>query len=221
LMHLAKDRVVVIPLAADPYFDGTPSKPETDALSQLTSGNPFVLFVGILSPQKNLLTLMRAYAGSNLPASRVRLVLAGSDREDYAATLREAAESLGIESLVDMPGFVPRPMLRALYRGALCVVLPSYGEGFGLPLVEGMASATPILAADRQAIPEVLGDSGVLFDPDDTETLAALLSRLGGDQAFRDDLVQRSAGGRARFSWKKTAEATAAIYEEVLSRRRR
>jgi glycosyltransferase involved in cell wall biosynthesis len=221
LMHLSQDRVQVIPLGADPFFDAPPSDAELAAAEELNAGRPFVLFVGILSPQKNLLTLMRAYARSGLAASGVTLMLAGSDREHYAAALRTEAAALGIGNVVVMPGFVSLPALRALYRLALCVVLPSHGEGFGLPLVEGMASGTPILAANRQAIPEVLGDAGVLFEPDDVEALAGLLGRVAGDAAFREGLAGRSRAGRGRFSWSKTAEATAAVYEEVVSRRRR
>lgn len=221
VMHIPKDRVQVILLAADPFFADAPSDGELAEAKALASGKPFVLFVGILSPQKNLLTLVRAYAKSRLPAAGVRLMLAGSDQESYAATIRETAQSVGVSGLVHTPGFVSRPVLRGLYRSALCVVLPSHGEGFGLPLVEGMASGTPILAANRQAIPEVLGDSGCLFEPDDVGAIADLLNRVAEDPSFREDLARRSRGGRERFSWQTTAAATAAVYEEVVAKRRR
>ena len=221
LLHIPKDRVQVILLAADPFFAQAPTEDELAAARTLAAGHRFVLFVGILSPQKNLLTLVDAYARSRLPAAGVRLVLAGSDQERYATTIREAAQAAGVAESVDLPGFVSRPMLRALYRSAMCVVLPSHGEGFGLPLVEGMASGTPILAANRQAIPEVLGNAGVLFEPDDPAGIAALLDRVAEDAVFREDLARRSLEGRERFSWRRTAEATAAVYESAVARRRR
>ncbi len=214
-------KVRVIPLAADRYFFAEPTAPELDEAAQLTRGHRFVLFVGILSPMKNLVTLLRAFASSRLPAAGVRLVLAGSDREAYTTTLWELARSLGVAELVDMPGFVELRVLRALYRTALGLVLPSHGEGFGLPLVEAMAAGTPILAANRQSIPEVLGNSGSLFEPDDVAGLAALLSQLGEDGTFREDLARRALAGRDRFSWRATAESTAAIYEEVVATRSR
>jgi glycosyltransferase involved in cell wall biosynthesis len=114
---------------------------------------------------------------------------------------------------------VSRPLLRALYRQALAVVLPSHGEGFGLPLVEAMASGAPVLAANRQSLPEVVADAGCLFEPDDVKGLADLLSRMGADPGFRSDLVGRGRARRQLFSWTSAAEATAAIYEEVVGRR--
>jgi glycosyltransferase involved in cell wall biosynthesis len=148
-------------------------------------------------------------------------VLSGVQFWLFGASLGCVVVSSCVGELVDMPGFVSLATLRALYRLALCVVLPSHGEGFGLPLVEGMASGTPILAANRQSIPEVLGDAGALFEPDDADAIAALLRRVAHDDEFREDLASRSRAGRGRFSWRRTAEATAAAYEEVVSRRRR
>src|SRR5256885_169683 len=80
-----------------------------------------------------------------------------------------------MDSLLKLPGYVPRSTLRGLYAGALCLVLPSHGEGFGLPVVEAMALGAPILAANRQAIPEVVGEGGLLFDPTDSAELSTLL----------------------------------------------
>lgn len=219
-IRLPQGRVTVIPLGADPFFDEAPASDETSEAQALTGGRPFVLSVGILSPIKNLLMLMHAFAASRLAAAGVRLMLAGSDRAAYAVTLGRTAHALGIGNLLDMPGFVSQPMLRALYHCALGYVLPSFGEGFGLPLVECMACGTPILAANRQAIPEVLGNAGYLFEPDDVEGLAKLLNRLAEDNEFRNDLAARARRGRDRFSWRRTAEATAAVYEEVVSARR-
>jgi glycosyltransferase involved in cell wall biosynthesis len=220
MMRVPAERITVIPLAADPFFGETPSLSELAEATALVSGQPFVLCVGILSPQKNLLTLVQAFAKSNLPAVGVRLLIAGSDRENYGSTIRRQAKSLGVEAAVDLPGFISTAMLRALYRRALCLVLPSHGEGFGLPLVEAMASGTPILAANRQAIPEVLGEAGRLFEPRDVDTLSGLLNSVATNARFRDDLARRSRLGHARFSWEKTADATAEVYEHVMARRR-
>ncbi len=221
VMRLPVERVDVIPLAADSFFDKRAAAAEAAEVRTLTAGRPFVLFVGILSPQKNLLTLLGAFAASGLAERGTSLALAGSNVEDYASTLARSAEELGINDSVVLTGFVSKPVLRALYQAALCVVLPSHGEGFGLPLVEAMSSGSPILAANRQAIPEVLGGSGLLFEPDDVSGLAALLTRVGTDEPFLEDLRGRSRRGRHRFSWEKTAAATAAVYEEVVAKRRR
>ena len=221
ILRVPDSKVTEIPLAPDPYFDAPPSAEERAQAEALSAGTEFVLFVGILSPQKNLGTLIRAFAASDLASSGARLVIAGSDREGHGAALRTTARRLGVDESVLIPGFVARPVLRALYHSALCLVLPSHGEGFGLPVVEAMAAGAPVLAANRQSLPEVVGDAGCLFEPDDVAGLAALLTRLKREPEFRSDLQRRGLERRKLFSWEATAARTAEVYEEVLAARRR
>jgi glycosyltransferase involved in cell wall biosynthesis len=215
ILHVPAERVVSIPLAPDAYFDEQPSPQECAEAETLIGGGPYVLYVGVLSPQKNLGTLIRAFAASTLSAEAANLVLAGADRSQHAETLRSIAASAGVSAHLRLPGFVSRPVLRALYHGALAVVLPSHGEGFGLPLVEAMAAGAPVVAARRQSLPEVVGDAGCLFEPDDVQGLAQLLSRLGSNSSFRQDLIGRGHVRRQEFSWKAAADATAGVYEQV------
>jgi glycosyltransferase involved in cell wall biosynthesis len=219
ILRVQPDRVAVIPLAPDAFFDEAPSASEIEEVRALTGGTPFVLYVGVLSPQKNLGMLIQAFAASSLPRSGGRLVLAGTDR-GYGASLRATAAASGVSTEVLFPGFVSRPVLRALYHEALVAVLPSHGEGFGLPVVEAMAAGTPVLAANRQSLPEVVGDAGCLFEPDDVSGLSVLLARMSEDPAFRSDLVRRGRERRPLFSWTAAAEATTAIYENVINRRK-
>lgn len=215
LLSVRPDAIRVIPDAPDPFFDTAPSPAELVAVREITSDKPFVLFVGVLSPQKNLRRLLLAFAKSSLPAEGINLVLAGRDESDYGAVLRRLARSLNIDSLLKLPGYVPRSTLRGLYAGALCLVLPSHGEGFGLPVVEAMALGAPILAANRQAIPEVVGEGGLLFDPTDSAQLATLLNRVWLDAPLRRDLSERARLRRKDFSWEKTAAQTADVYLEA------
>ena len=215
LLRVDPDAIRVIPDAPDPFFDAAPSPAELAAVRQITSDKPFVLFVGVLSPQKNLRRLLLAFAASSLPAEGINLVLAGRDESDYGAVLRRLARRLNIDSRLKLPGYVPRSTLRGLYAGALCLVLPSHGEGFGLPVVEAMALGAPILAANRQAIPEVVGEGGLLFDPTDSAELSTLLNRVWLDLPLRRDLSERARARRKNFSWDKTAEATAEVYQEA------
>lgn len=215
ILRVERSRVAVIPLAPDPFFDKEPDAGERDEARALTQGAPFVLYVGVLAPQKNLGMLIKAFASSSLPAAGARLVLAGTD-SGHGVELRAEAATSGVADKVLLTGFVSRPLLRALYRETFAVVLPSHGEGFGLPLVEAMASGAPVLAANRQSLPEVVGDAGGLFEPEDVKGLADQLSHLLADRAFRKDLVARGKARRKLFSWKSAAEATAAIYEEVV-----
>src|SRR6202171_2424286 len=215
LLRVRRDAIRVIPDAPDPFFDALPSPAERSAVHEITSGKPYVLFVGVLSPQKNLRRLLLAFAQSSLPAEGINVVLAGRDESDYGAVLQRLARRLNIDSLLKLPGYVPRSTLRGLYAGALCLVMPSHGEGFGLPVVEAMALGAPIIAANRQAIPEVVGEGGLLFNPDDSNELVTLLNRVSTDAPLREDLSERARLRRKDFSWEKTAALTADVYLEA------
>ena len=216
LLRVRASRVRVIPLAPDPYFDEAARPEETAAAQAIGDGKPYVLFVGILSPQKNLEGLVDAFASSGIWRQGVQLVIAGADHEGYQRELEAAAMRASVAGFVKFPGYVPRPTLRGLYGSATCLVLPSYGEGFGLPMVEAMACGVPILAANRQALPEVLDGGGQLFDPAKPEDLVVLLRKVTDDREFRHELTQRAVTRRKDFSWARTAAATADVYEEVL-----
>jgi len=216
LLRIPESKVDVIPLAPDPFFDEPVRDEEREEARAITGGEPFVLFVGVVAPQKNLAMLIRAFAMSGLGASGVRLVLAGLDNTGHGEELKAVAAAEGVGDRVVLPGFVSSVALRALYHEAMAVVLPSHGEGFGLPLVEAMACGAPVLAASSQALPEIVGDAGCLFDANDAGELAGLLKRLHEDDAFRLELRRRGLARRKQFSWRATAEATVATYEEAL-----
>jgi glycosyltransferase involved in cell wall biosynthesis len=215
LLRVRPDAIRVIPDAPDAFFDAARSEEERSAVRDIVADKPYVLFVGVLSPQKNLRRLLLAFAASSLPRQGVKLVLAGRDESDYGVVMRRLANRLGIGPLLKLPGYVPRSTLRGLYAGARCLVLPSHGEGFGLPVVEAMAQGAPILAANRQAIPEVVGGGGLLFDPANSAELTALLDRVFEDERLRADLSERARLRRKDFSWAKTAQATADVYLEA------
>ena len=100
LLRVRRDAIRVIPDAPDPFFDALPSPAERAAVHEITSGKPYVLFVGVLSPQKNLRRLLLAFAQSSLPAEGINLVLAGRDESDYGAVMRRLARRLNIDSLL-------------------------------------------------------------------------------------------------------------------------
>src|SRR6185295_12536495 len=105
-------------------------------------------------------------------------------------------------------GSVSEDRVHALYRGALALVYPSLYEGFGLPLVEAMASGTPVLASHQASIPEVLGGAGLLLDPGDVSAWREALIRLVHDEALRNDLRARGLARSATFTWQRTARLT-------------
>ncbi len=173
----------------------------------------FLLFLGTLEPRKNLVTLLRAYAA--LPDKAVKLVLAGGKGWLYDETFR-AIESLGLSGDVLTPGYIPDEELPLWYRAAEAFVYPSVYEGFGLPLLEAMASGTPVLAADTSSLPEAVGDAGMLVPPTDVNSWTESLAHAVSSVAWREEAGARGPARARAFTWARTAEQTAAIYRRAL-----
>jgi alpha-1,3-rhamnosyl/mannosyltransferase len=179
-----------------------------------TRGDRYVLYAGQWKRYKNVETLVEAFA--RLPRD-VKLVLAG--RVDVRALhVPAVVQRLGLEDRVELPGYLPEAELVALFQGASLFAFPSRYEGFGLPPLEAMAAGVPVVCSDAASLPEVVGDAALLVPPDDVDGWARAMQALLDDAGLRERLV---AAGRARvagFSWERTAEATAAVYREVLAR---
>jgi glycosyltransferase involved in cell wall biosynthesis len=165
-----------------------------------------ILFVGTLEPRKNLTALLDAY--ERLLASNPDvppLVLAGRITEQAAAMVARIGRP-PLAGRVTLPGYVQPEALQALYAQALVFVMPSHTEGFGLPVVEAMTVGVPVVAANRGALPEVIGDAGVLVDPEDPLALAQAIGDLLGNRDRRLALSEAGRRQASRFTWRATAE---------------
>ena len=196
-------RIAVIPVGLGPEF--RPAAPVMAQRERYGLGPRYALYVGNFLPHKNLPRLLRAWATLAEPLRAAhRLVLAGGDVLRRPA-LQALAASLGLAEGVGFPGVVDDADLPALYGGAALVVLPSLAEGFGLPALEAMACGAPVLAGCRGGLPEVVGDAGLLVDPEDERALAGAIARVLGNQADRQTLRERGLVRAAAFSTEATA----------------
>jgi glycosyltransferase involved in cell wall biosynthesis len=112
-------------------------------------------------------------------------------------------------------GVLPEDLLAQLYRTAKLVVYPSLYEGFGLPILEAMASGVPVVAADRSSMPEVAGDAAILVDPENVEQIAGGLKSGLTDEPLREELIARGLTRSRYYNWALTARETVAVYERV------
>jgi glycosyltransferase involved in cell wall biosynthesis len=175
---------------------------------------PYVLYPGNHRSYKNLDRLFAAYFASSLPRQGIHLVLTGSEN----AALRELARRLGREDLVHFLGLLPLENIPKLYRGSVAVVFVSLSEGFGLPILEGMASSVPVLTSNITSMPEVAGDAALLVDPYSTEDLKGALERIVSDQNLRDELVEKGRERAVQFQWRRSAAAFWDIVDLVARR---
>lgn len=213
-------RIVVVPNGVGGEF--TPGAPDRAVAYRAARGLPprFFLFVGTLEPRKNLEFLVSAYARwrSEAPPelAEIKLVIAGG-RGWYYQTIFEKVRSLGQETNILFPGFVPADDLPDLYRSALALVYPSRLEGFGLPVLEAMACGLPVLVSRTPSLVEVAGDAGVTFGPDDAAGLVNCLHLAAGQESLRAELRARGLERAALFSWRRTAQETLAVYEQAVN----
>ena len=197
--QVPEGKVVVTPYGVDPHFGVTGPTRNTA---------PYLLVVGALQPRKDPVRALEALA---LLDSDLRLVFVGPDKGS-ASDIREGVRRLRLAARVEIAGYVDKAELAQLYRGAACLVFPSLYEGFGLPVVEAMASGTAVVATTAGALPEVAGEAAVLVEPGDAEALAA-----GVEQALaqRDRLVSAGLAHSRGFRWADTARRTLAVYREL------
>ena len=224
--RIPADGIVVLPEAADPLFRPLPRDENMEAVLQRFALRDcrFVLYVGGISPHKNLGALVEVWAHLRRePATAdVRLVLVGDYSDDVFLSaygqLRQSVERLGLGDTVRFTGYVADADLLFLYSAAQACVLPSLLEGCGLPAIEAMACGAPVVASCRGALPEVVGAAALLFDPDRPGDLGAVLRRVLTDAAVRDRLRQLGPLRAAQFSWERAARIAFAAFCRLTQR---
>ncbi|MBI4831275.1 MAG: glycosyltransferase family 4 protein [Candidatus Lindowbacteria bacterium] len=217
-LHIGNGRVRTVHLGVDPVrFYHVSEENERERLRrQYSLPAHFILYVGTLEPRKNIPRLIRAFAygvaSKGLPH---HLVIAGRKGWLFDEIFREV-RALSLGSLVHFPGHIASADLSVLYSMARAFVYPSLYEGFGLPCLEAMSCATPVVTSNRSSLPEVVGDSALLVDPTSVESIANALRKVCSDDGCHRDLSERGQRRASRFSWLTTAKKTLEVYTRTL-----
>lgn len=177
----------------------------------------FLLFVGAVEPRKNLITLLDALKEVHDRYSCIPLIIAGRKGSDYPK-LRQRIARLGLDAYVRILDYLPDEDVQGLYSLASLFVFPSLCEGFGIPLLEAMASGLPIAAAQAAALPEIAGDAALYFPPLSASDMAESIVQGLQDTQQRDKLIQRGRERIKEFNWKKSALETLNFYQYVVER---
>lgn len=207
ILNIPASRIYPIYHGADDYFGEPASENETAQVRKnIGISRPYFLFVGTKEPRKNLPLLLEAFRKMT---EDVELVLAGPrgwEEEPWRKLVTDR---------VRVAGYVTKAELRALYRGATALVMPSKEEGFGLPLLEAMASGAPVIASDIPVFREIANDACLRFESGSAEALLAAMQRLIHDAEFTQTLIQKGRERVKQFSWAETARKTLELYQNL------
>lgn len=180
----------------------------------------YLIYLGTIQPKKNLVRLFEAFTKIVNDMPELKLVVVGKTtglgRQAwmFEEILKKPVE-LGIEDRVIFTGYAPTEDLPCLISGALAFVLPSLWEGFGIPVVEAMACGTPVIVSNRSSLPEVVGQAGLLIDPDSTDQIEQAIRTVVSDQKLRIELSKAGLLQAKKYSWEKMAKAVIKIFEGV------
>jgi glycosyltransferase involved in cell wall biosynthesis len=177
----------------------------------------FILFVGTLQPRKNIVRLIEAF--SKIKDDKdLKLVIIGKKGWKYEETLA-APKQFGVEDKVVFLEDINDDELDVFYRHAVCYVLPSLYEGFGLPVVEAMQRNCPVITSNVSSLPEAGGDAALYVDPENVDDIAEKITRLLIDKKLREELIEKGKKQVHKFSWEKSAKETLDVLEQFASKK--
>jgi glycosyltransferase involved in cell wall biosynthesis len=212
LFRIPADKIRVVYCS---FNDGifSPIGETAAVLNKYQIHKPYVLNVGVLSPRKNIVRLIEAY---NIARKKfdVSLVIVGPKGWGYEE-IYEKVKELNLDDKVKFVGSVAEEDLPALYRGASLFVYPSLYEGFGIPPLEAMACGTPVIASNTSSLPEVVGNAGILVDPNNVAKLADAMVKVISNGDLAKEYASKGLERVKEFSWKKSAKEILDVYKEV------
>ena len=187
-----------------------------EVLKRYNIDYPYFLFVGNIDPRKNLRGLLTAF-GRFIDKHKkgVRLIIVGK-RTSQADKELQIIDELGLGEQVRYLGYIPRGDLPALYANARIFIYPSFFEGFGFPVLEAMASGTPVITSNTSSLPEVCGDAAYYVTPGSVSSLVQALEKVDSDSRLRKAMISKGQKRARRFSWERTAIETIDCYKMML-----
>ena len=175
---------------------------------------PFLFFVGNAFPYKNIWRIIEAFGELSKDYPDLQLLLAGK-KDSFYEELEKRTLARGIKN-VHFLGFISDGEKRWALQNAQAFVTASYSEGFCMPVLEAMIEGSPVVSSNASCLPEVVGDAGLLFNPDSSDDLVEKLDSLLSDEALRQDLIAKGKAHAGGFSWKKMVKQVHCIYRDVL-----
>lgn len=197
------DKIIVV----YPGVDGKIYKPK-----RTLGKKDYILYVGTLQPRKNIIGLIDAFSQVKLK-NKLHLKIVGQKGWLYQNIFDEVKKR-GLEKKIIFSDYVKEDELVSLYQNAVCLVLPSFYEGFGIPVVEAFACGCPVVAADSSSLPEIVGGAGLLIDPNVPSSIAKAIDRIYSDNNLRESLITKGLTRSKAFNWQSASQI---IYKTILN----
>lgn len=211
--NVDKDKIIVTPEGVDDnileMIEKIDKNNSEKALNKFKIKKPFIFYVGNAHPHKNVEGLIKVFRGLKDKYKNLALVLSGYDHFFWQRLKKENQ----YEGII-YTGFITDEELVALYKEAKAFVLPSFEEGFGIPVLEAMACSCPTVASNAGSLPEVGGEAALYFDPMSPDDMAEKISKLLEDEKLRQKLVEEGLKRYKNFSWKDLAAKTLEVYSQ-------
>lgn len=205
ILKIPEDKIVVIPEGVEERYCPQSIDIQEVIKKRYRINDDYLFTLSTLEPRKNQAMLIKAFKIVRETYPKLQLIIGG--RTGWGE-IPEIVEG------VSMPGYIPDADLPGLYSGCLAFVLPSIYEGFGLSPLQAMACGAPVAVSNVSSLPEVVGDAGILFDPNSVESIAAGIIEAIQN---RSKLKDKSLAQAAKFTWGKTATETYRVYQQVLA----
>ena len=217
--QIPEEKIIVVYPGVKPTVYPQPQSFTMDTLqSKYKISKNFILFVGTLQPRKNISRLIEAFAKTLTQKETphdLQLVIVGKKGWLYEDIIKKPTE-LGIEEKVKFLDFITDDELATFYKNAICYVLPSLYEGFGLPVLEAMQHDCPVITSNVSSLPEAGGDAALYINPKDASDIALKINILIKNEQLRKELIKKGKKQAAKFSWEKTAKETLKILENSI-----
>ncbi len=207
-----QEKIITTYLGVDSYF--VPQKKYQDVLKKYNIQQPYILFVGMLEPRKNIVGLLKAFSLVSDKKDHT-LVIVGKKGWMYAEIF-DLVKTLHLERYVLFTGYVSDEDLPAFYSGATCFVYPSFYEGFGIPIIEAMACGCPVITSNNSSLQEIAGEAAVLIDPKNVMQIAEAMQNLLKNK--KEQKKRKNAGLRQakRYKWELFANQMRETYINIL-----
>ncbi|MDO8557351.1 MAG: glycosyltransferase family 1 protein [Candidatus Jorgensenbacteria bacterium] len=215
-LRVPKEKVAVIYPGINPAYKKVSKEAVDDFRARHGLKQPFILFVGVLEPRKNVASIIRSFSVlKSKPAFHdLKLVFVGRKGWSYDTIFREITDSRAKDDIV-LWGDGNYEELTCLYNACEALLYPSFFEGFGFPPLEAQMCGAPVVASNRSSTPEVLGDSALLVDPWNIDEQIAALEAVIGNASVRSRYIEKGFENAKRFSWEKTARDVLNLFKTL------